>query len=428
MTTASLDLKYPVKFEPFLHPKRYKVAYGGRGSAKSWTIATFLVVLAYQKKLRILCCREIQKSIDDSVLQLLADTIQRLGLSQFFDVQRTQILGNNGSRFLFEGLRTNTNKIKSMEGINIVWIEEAETVSNRSWNILIPTIRTRGSEIWVSFNPLDELDPAYQRFVIDPPEQCFSIKVNYNDNPWFTEELEYERLELKGKNPDLYDHVWEGNCFANKDGAYYVKYLSRKQITRVPVEPDLRVHTSWDLGIADATAIWFWQCHGKEVRFVNYYENSGEGLPHYIRVVDDFMREHGVLPGQHVAPHDIKNREWGSGQSRIDTARNLGIVFKQAPRLSIMDGIEATRSLLPNAWFDQERCAPGLRAVRNYRKLWDDKRQAYQDQPLHDWTSHGADGLRMCAVSKKIWQPKRSTITDAMRNSVWQPGMSDVGY
>ena len=139
MTTASLDLKYPVKFELFLHPKRYKVAYGGRGSAKSWTIAAFLVVLAYQKKLLILCCREIQKSIDDSVLQLLADTINRLGLNTFFDVQRTNI-----------------NKIKSMEGINIVWVEEAETVTNNSWNILIPTIRVSDSEIWVLFNPLHD--------------------------------------------------------------------------------------------------------------------------------------------------------------------------------------------------------------------------------------------------------------------------------
>ena len=421
-------IKYPAKFEPFLHPKRYKVAYGGRGSAKSWSIATFLVLMAYQKPLRILCCREIQKSIDDSVLQLLADTIDRLGLRSFFDVQRTQILGQNGSRFLFEGLRSNINKIKSMEGVNIAWVEEAETVTNKSWDTLIPTIRTTGSEIWVSFNPLDELDAAYQRFVVDPPGDCYSVKVNYSDNPWFPPELETERKELKLKNPELYEHIWEGNCYANKDGAYFVKYITDSQVTNVPVDPALKVNTCWDLGISDATAIWFWQLHGKEVRFINYYENSGEGLPHYIRVVDEFLKEHNVLPGRHIAPHDIRVRELGSGQSRIDIARGLGIDFDIAPNLPIMDGIEAARRLLPSAWFDAERCATGLRGIRNYRKEWDDQRQCYKDKPLHDWTSHPSDALRYCAVSEQIWQPQDQSDLAAMRETAWQPAVSSVGY
>ena len=158
------------KFLPFLEPYRYKVAYGGRGSSKSWSIATLLVIRAIQAPTRILCAREIQKSILDSCLQLLSDAIYRLGVESEFDIQATQILGKNGSRFIFEGLRSNISKIKSMEGIDIVWCEEADQVTATSWNTLIPTIRKPGSEIWVSFNPADEMDDTYQRFVQNPPD------------------------------------------------------------------------------------------------------------------------------------------------------------------------------------------------------------------------------------------------------------------
>lgn len=192
----SLDLKLAAPFEPLMNPCRYKVCYGGRGSGKSYSIAMLLVLAAYQHPLRILCAREIQKSITDSVHQLLADTIERLGLSSHFEIQKTQILGKNGSRFLFEGLRSNISKVKSMEGIDRVWIEEAESVTNASWDTLIPTIRKDNSEIWVSFNPLDEMDATYQRFVVEPPPGSFVVKVNYDQNPWFPETLEAERLHL----------------------------------------------------------------------------------------------------------------------------------------------------------------------------------------------------------------------------------------
>jgi len=209
------------KFKPFMKPTRYKIAYGGRGSGKSWSIAQLLVAAAWKNPVRILCAREIQRSIQDSVLQLLSDTIVRMELQEYFDVQRTQILGTNGSRFLFEGLRSNITKIKSMEGLDIVWIEEAESVTYTSWETLIPTIRKAGSEIWCSFNPNDEMDDTYIRFVENPPEDAYSVKVNYNDNPFFPKELERERIALKAKNEDLYNHVWEGEVLSNRDGAYF---------------------------------------------------------------------------------------------------------------------------------------------------------------------------------------------------------------
>jgi len=399
---GELKLQITEHFEPFLEPHRIKCAYGGRGSSKSWSIAQLLVVLAFNKPMRILCAREIQRSIEDSVLQLLADTIERMGLESFYEIQKTQILGKNGSRFFFSGLKSNVTKIKSIEGIDVVWCEEAESITNSSWDTLIPTIRKPGSEIWISFNPLSEFDATYQRYVVNPPADSYIVKVNWSDNPWFPDVLEKERRHMEATNPDLYQHVWEGNPFADKSGSYYAKYINLKQIVKVPIEKGLLVHTAWDLGVSDSTAIWLFQIVGRELRFVQYYENSGEGLQHYVQWLHEWRVEHGAVFGHHIAPHDIRVRELGSGQSRLETARGLGIEFQIAPSLPLVDGIEATRNLLPNAWFDEDRCAQGLRLLRHYRKEWDDTRQAYKAKPVHDASSHAADAMRYCAISSHI--------------------------
>ena len=158
--------QFPSKLEFLFDQHRYKVAYGGRGSSKSWSFARALIIQAANRPLRILCAREIQKSIKQSVHQLLSDQIQALGLGSFFEVLEAEIRGMNGSSFSFAGLATNTvESIKSFEGVDIVWVEEAQTVSKRSWDILIPTIRKENSEIWISFNPDVDTDDTYQRFV-----------------------------------------------------------------------------------------------------------------------------------------------------------------------------------------------------------------------------------------------------------------------
>lgn len=193
---------------------RYKVAYGGRGSSKSWTIARILLLMAMNKPLRILCTREIQDSIKDSVHKLLKDQIDLLGLNGFI-VQNDVIRHANGSEFLFKGLYTNLSKIKSFEGVDICWIEEAESISATSWEILDPTIRKAGSEIWISFNPRYEDDIIYTTFLLEPPSNALVIKVNWQDNKYFPDELRTQKDHMARVDPDLYLHIWEGELKRN---------------------------------------------------------------------------------------------------------------------------------------------------------------------------------------------------------------------
>ncbi|ATM85066.1 PBSX family phage terminase large subunit [Yersinia frederiksenii] len=205
-------------FKPFVHSSRYKIAHGGRGSSKSWSIARLLIEIARRSSCRFLCARELQNSISDSVIRLLEDTIQREGYQGEFEVQRASIKHlSTGSEFMFYGIKNNPTKIKSLEGVDICWVEEAEAVSKDSWDILIPTIRKPGSEIWISFNPKNILDDTYQRFVSSPPADCIRMEVNYTDNPWFPEVLRLEMEECKERDYDLYQHIWEGKPVADSE-------------------------------------------------------------------------------------------------------------------------------------------------------------------------------------------------------------------
>jgi phage terminase large subunit len=209
--------KFPDKLAFLFQPSRYKVAHGGRGSGKSWGFARALLILAAQRKMRVLCAREIQLSIHDSVHKLLKEQISELGLDDFYEVNQTAIRGVNGSDFLFSGLRSNITKIKSMEAVDIAWCEEAEKISEESWRVLIPTIRRPGSEIWVSFNPNEDTDPTYQRFVVKPPPDAVVSELNWQDNPWFPPELAKEKDYDYSVDPDAADHTWGGKTRNTSD-------------------------------------------------------------------------------------------------------------------------------------------------------------------------------------------------------------------
>lgn len=204
---------YPSAFRGLDYQRRYKVLWGGRGAAKSWSIARYLLKRSMMRKERIGCFRELQASIRDSVHQVLRDQIFMLGLLPYFKITDESIIcRRTGSQFLFKGLRHNVVEIKSTEGITIAWVEEAQLVSKESWEILIPTIRVEGSEIIISLNPIAEEDPTYQRFIVKRMPNAWVEKVSWRDNPFFTKTQNEERLWLLNNDPDAYDHVWEGEC------------------------------------------------------------------------------------------------------------------------------------------------------------------------------------------------------------------------
>lgn len=222
MTGPTRRIDIPVAFQDLFRPHRYKVYYGGRGGGKSWAFARALILRALERPTRILCAREFQASINDSVLHLLESQISEMGLASYFKTTRTSISASNGSEFIFKGLHHNINEIKSTEGIDICWVEEAQSVSEDSWKTLIPTIRREGSEIWISFNPLNEDDPTYQRFVVSPQPNCIVRKVSWRDiGAFFPDVLNMERLHMLQHDPDAYQHVWEGDVLRISDAVIF---------------------------------------------------------------------------------------------------------------------------------------------------------------------------------------------------------------
>ena len=214
---SKVELDFPDKLRFLFQPSRYKVAHGGRGGAKSWGFALALLLTGTWSPLRVMCAREYQNSIQESVHHLLSEQVEEMGLSGFYSVLEKEIRGKNGTEFIFAGLKSDPNKIKSAEGFDRCWVEEAEKVSRESWEKLIPTLRKEGSEIWVSFNPHLMNDDTYQRFVVNPPRDAVVVKIGWQDNRWFPEVLDKERREMEEREPETYRHVWEGECLSVGD-------------------------------------------------------------------------------------------------------------------------------------------------------------------------------------------------------------------
>ena len=391
-------IEFPEAFDFLFEPARYKVVYGGRGGGKSHSVAKALLVLGATEKHRILCARELQNSIGDSVHKLLSDQIAELGLSAFYTIQNTSIVGLNGTEFLFAGLRHNVTKIKSFEGCTRVWVEEAQTVSKNSWDTLIPTIRKDGSEIWITFNPELDTDETWLQFVVKPPTGAIVRKVNWDHNPWFPDVLRQEKADLEARDPDAALVVWEGHTKQVLDGAVYAKEIRAAtgagRITRVPYDASKPVHTFWDLGWADSTSIWFAQAVGFETRLIDYYQNQQQALQHYLQAI----QSRGYVLGTCYLPHDARAKQLGTGRSIEEMMRAAGRTVQIVPGLSVEDGINAARTLFGNCWFDAERCADGLNALRRYRYEVDPATGMFGRSPVHDDASHGADAFRYVAV------------------------------
>ena len=411
---AVSNAEFPEKLSVLFDKHRYKVAYGGRGGGKSWAIARALLIIGASKPTRILCAREFQTSIRDSVHKLLCDQIESLRLHGFYEITQTSIRGRNGSEFFFAGLKNNVSNIKSFEGVDICWVEEAQSVSRMSWNVLIPTIRKQDSEIWISFNPELETDETYQRFVLHPPGDAVVTKINWSDNPWFPETLRTEKDALKDRDVEAYNTVWEGICRQTVDGAVFAREMQdaelQGRISRVPFDPSKPVHAVFDLGWSDATAIWFLQFVGMETRLLRYMEDNQKTISYYLAQLQTFGYHYDTL----WLPHDAENKTLAAaGKSIEEIVRAAGYKTRIIPRVPVADSINAARTIFNNCWFDREACAEGLTCLRHYRYEVDPETGGFSKSPLHDHYSHGADAFRYIGlmVNEPKQRKKQQTFT-----------------
>lgn len=411
MSSASQRVELPEKLLPLFEPKRYKVIYGGRGSGKSWSVARALVCIAASRPTRILCARETQKSIQESVHRLIKDQIELLGLTEFFDIQETKILGKSGSDFQFAGIRQQgVANLKSFEGVDICWVEEAHVVTKKSWDVLIPTIRKPGSEIIITFNPELDTDETYQRFVLGGPPDAWIEEVNFDANPWFPPELETERLHMQQRDPISYENIWEGKPRAAVEGAIYANEIDALQrsgrFTTVSHDPMLKVHTVWDLGWNDQTVIGLVQRAASEIRLIGVYIAR-------FTTYDADITELRKLPyrwGKDWMPHDARHKtKTSGGKSAEEIVRALGRDVEIVPNEYIETGIKYVRDVFPRLWVNSshEGCKDWLNALKRYRRqISADGRRT--GAPAHDDASHGADMLRYLAI-----------VADQLSNEDW---------
>lgn len=410
------QLRLPEKLSGIWKPYRYKVMYGGRGGAKSWSVASVLLVMAAEKPLRILCAREVQKSMRDSVHRLLKDAIVRLGLESFFEVLDTEIRGANGSLFLFGGLQSHTvDSIKSFEGVDIVWVEEAHSVSKKSWDVLTPTIRKEGSEIWMTLNPDMETDETYSRFIGTKRDDAWLCEINWRDNPWFPNVLDLERRQFKLLDPDNYENIWEGKPKRTAAGAIYAKEIEKLyeqgRVCRLSFDPRLPVHTVWDLGWADYMAIMLIQRTPMDFRCIAYYQDSHRTVEDYVIQLEN---EWDVIWGTDFLPHDARTGDHKSGTTVEGIMQEMGRNVHVLPVSGIEAGIRLARSLFPKAYVDEEECSKFLDSMKRYKRMID-PRTGEPGAPLHDDSSHGADVWRYAGQAVPLMDNGVTTSAKALR-------------
>lgn len=408
---AQIDI--PDAFIELFQPSkkwRHILYHGGRSSGKSTTVAIYLVTLATNRPVRILCCREVQRSIKESVHRLLSDCIRKYKLPGWTITEET-LRNRNGSEFIFKGLHGNDQDVKSTEGVDICWIEEAQSVSMNSIDVLIPTIRKDGSFLIWTMNRLTEEDPVWNRIAKNPDERTYVRQVNSDEiELLLSPEVIHEREKMRKDNPELFEHVWLGQPLTVNTGSVFGKQLAQARedgrIGSVPYDDALGCYTAWDLGIGDATAIWFFQVTtGGEIHFIDHYESSGEDLGHYISVIQNKPYQYN----KHFLPHDANARELQTNMTRADFFRNRGINNVEVLRptkftLGTDDISLVARPKFSKCWFDEKKCQRGLECLRAYHYEYDDKNKLLKDKPCHDWSSHSSSAFiyAMMAETEQI--------------------------
>ena len=385
---------------------------GGRMSGKSHGVAEYLVEeSAGEADLKVLCLREVQKSIKHSSKTIIDDKIRRFGLKDYYksvDSEIRKTHAQDGGLFLFQGMSDLTaDSVKSLEGFKIAWFEEAQNMSAKSLKTLRPTImRLDGAQMIFSWNP---------KFPDDPIEEFCSemrgepdvliIHVNYNENPFLGEQSLNEIERDKRKFADDFEHIYLGGFDQSFMGHYYAKLITEMEnegrICEAPKKSGVDIITAWDLGRSDSTAIWVAQIVGLQPRVIDYYENNFEDLDHYA----EWIKDNGYVKAKNFLPHDGGQERLGMKGSIRSQLKEMGLndikVLKSASKQS---GVALAKSLLKECYIDKDNCKEGIRALKHFKTVYDEKTRLYKE--LHDWSSHGADAFRYLAHALEHNEPK----------------------
>jgi phage terminase large subunit len=414
-TDQTINVEVPPKLAPLLKPRRYKGAYGGRGGAKSHFFAEQVIIRCYTQTTRAVCIREVQISIKDSVRQLLIDKIQKFGLGQFFEITDVEIRGRNGSLIVFKGMQSyNAETIKSLEGYDIAWVEEAQTLSQRSLELLRPTLRKETSELWFSWNPRHRTDAVDLFFRKHPPAEALSVEINWRDNPWFPNVLRKDLEHDKATDPEVAEHVWEG-AYGMQQGAILARWVDRaERAGRIHdgVELDAQcpaIEISSDIGFFDTATWWYWQRRPQGYSLLDYEGESGLDADGWIERIQGRLEAHGWPLGKVWLPHDARVKTFQSKHSAVERfikgfgASKIGIV----ERTSKLDRINAGRTIITKCEFHKTRCELGLDGLRAWEFEWNPDTLSFSKEPAHTWASHPSDGFTYgCQVMQTYAPPK----------------------
>ncbi len=408
------DVQIPKAFRELFQPGWRDAAYfGGRGGAKSHSVAGALVIQAAANPLRVVCAREIQDSLKDSVKQLIEDKISDYGLQDHFEALRDETRAKNGGKFVYKGMWRNPDALKSLEGADVFWGEEANRFSSRSIRLIRPTMRKPGSRMIWTWNPEFDHDPIDKLFrgPAGPPPNSIVREVSFKDNPWFAgtplqEEMEHDYRVDFGTAA----HVWGGEYVSAVEGSYYAAQLAtvreEGRITSLAKDPVLRVRAYWDLGYRDATSIWLAQFVGREIRVLDYIEGRGQQMAHYI----EQLRSRGWGDSLQELPHDGAQQRVTAVGSAEEILRAAGFEVRTIPNQgkgAALERVEAARRLFPSIWFnDTPPVSAGIKALAAYHEKRDENRNIGLG-PMHDWASDPADAFGLMCIAYEEPQVKR---------------------
>lgn len=413
--SSTLRVEVPRKLKPLLAPKRYKGAYGGRGGAKSHFFAEQVILRCYLSECRVVCIREVQNSIKDSVRQLLIDKIGKMGLQDVFEVLESEIRGPHGSFIVFKGMQSyNAANIKSLEAFDVAWVEEAQTLSQHSLDLLRPTLRKEGSELWFSWNPRYKTDPVDKFFRKNPPPDAVSVLINWRDNPWLPDVLRRELDHDFANDPDKAEHIWNG-AYGAGEGAILARYVNLAErdgrINKdVHYDPDGGpVEISSDLGFRDTASWWYWQRKLGGYSLLLYEGESGWDAEDWIERIKVNLLDIGCELGKIWLPHDARAKTFQSKHSSVEKFLQAFGASKVAivPQTRKEHQISAARTVIQKCEFNRDRCEAGLDGLMAWEFEWNEENNVFSREPLHNWSSHPSDAFAYGAqVMQEQPQPK----------------------